>query len=180
MNKITLMLALVLGTFSVQASELGMTAEEAYAKTQGDTQVLLVDVRDPVEIMFIGSAEAADINIPFMLVDRSRYNTERNIFALDINPDFAQQVKDELTKRGLDETTEVITMCRSGSERGEPSAKVLLEAGLINARYVIHGFQGDAIKEGPQAGMRVLNGWQNPGLPWTRDLNPETIYRVDR
>lgn len=180
MNKITLMLALVLGTFSVQASELGMTAEEAYAKTQGDTQVLLVDVRDPVEIMFIGSAEAADINIPFMLVDRSRYNTERNIFALDINPDFAQQVKDELTKRGLDETTEVITMCRSGSERGEPSAKVLLEAGLINARYVIHGFQGDAIKEGPQAGMRVLNGWQNSGLPWTRDLNPETIYRVDR
>ncbi len=180
MNRLVLMLTMVFGVFTAQASELGITVEEAYAKTQQEKKVLLIDVRDPVEIMFIGSAEAADINIPFMLVDRSRYNTERNIFAMDINQNFAQQVKDELAKRGLDENTEVITMCRSGSERGEPSAKVLQEAGLANARYVIHGFQGDALKEGPQAGMRLQNGWQNSGLPWTRTLNPDKIYREDR
>jgi len=180
MNRFALILALVFGAFTAQAAELGITVEEAYAKTQQEKKVLLIDVRDPVEIMFIGSTEAADINIPFMLVDRSRYNAERNIFALDINQNFAQQVKDELAKRGLDEDTEVITMCRSGSERGEPSAKVLHDAGLVNARFVIHGFQGDPLKEGPQAGMRLLNGWQNSGLPWTRNLNPDKIFRVDR
>jgi len=180
MNRFALMLTLVFAAFAVQAGELGISAEEAYAKTQQEKKVLLIDVRDPVEIMFIGATDSADINIPFMLVDRSRYNTERNIFALDVNQNFAQMVKDELAKRGLDENTEVITMCRSGSERGEPSAKVLQEAGLANARYVIHGFQGDALKEGPQAGMRLQNGWQNSGLPWTRTLNPDKIYREDR
>ena len=167
--------------FSVQAVELAISAEEAYAKTQQTEQpVLLVDVRDPVEIMFIGFADAVDINIPFLLADRTQWNAERNIFVMERNPEFVAQIKAELTKRGLDENTEVITMCRSGSERGEPSAKVLREAGLINARFVVHGFQGDALSEGPQAGMRLKNGWQNSGLPWGRSLDADKIYRLDR
>lgn len=173
--------ALSLAVFSVQAVELAISAEDAYAKTQQTEQpVLLVDVRDPVEIMFVGFTDAVDVNIPFLLADRTQWNTERNIFSMTRNPQFAEQIKAELAKRGLDENTEVITMCRSGSERGEPSAKVLRDAGLPNALFVVHGFQGDPLKEGPQAGMRLQNGWQNSGLPWSRSLNPETIYRVDR
>ena len=172
---------LSLAVFSVQAIELAISADEAYAKTQQTEQpVLLVDVRDPVEIMFIGFTDAADINIPFLLADRSQWNAERNIFPMNRNPDFVEQIKAELAKRGLDENTEVITMCRSGSERGEPSAKVLREAGLVNARFIVHGFQGDALSEGPQAGMRLRNGWQNSGLPWGRNLNANKIYRLDR
>ena len=172
---------LSLAVFSVQAVELAISAEEAYAKTQQTEQpVLLVDVRDPVEIMFIGFTDAADVNIPFLLADRSQWNAERNIFPMNRNPEFVEQIKAELAKRGLDENTEVITMCRSGSERGEPSAKVLREAGLVNARFIVHGFQGDALSDGPQAGMRLRNGWQNSGLPWGRNLNADKIYRLDR
>ena len=172
---------LSLAVFSVQAVELAISAEEAYAKTQQTEQpVLLVDVRDPVEIMFIGFADAVDINIPFLLADRTQWNAERNIFPMEANPEFVEQIKAELAKRGLDENTEVITMCRSGSERGEPSAKVLREAGLVNARFVVNGFQGDALSEGPQAGMRLKNGWQNSDLPWSRSLNGEKMYRLDR
>lgn len=172
---------LSLAVFSVQAVELAISAEDAYAKTQQTEQlVLLVDVRDPVEIMFVGFTDAVDVNIPFMLVDRSQWNAERNIFPIKRNPEFVEQIKAELAKRGLDENTEVITMCRSGSERGEPSAKVLREAGLVNARFVVNGFQGDALSEGPQAGMRLKNGWQNSGLPWSRSLNGDKIYRLDR
>lgn len=172
---------LSLAVFSVQAVELAISAEDAYAKTQQTEQpVLLVDVRDPVEIMFVGFADAVDINIPFLLADRTQWNAERNIFRMNRNPEFVEQIKAELVKRGLDENTEVITMCRSGSERGEPSAKVLREAGLVNARFVVHGFQGDALSEGPQAGMRLQNGWQNSGLPWGRSLDADKIYRLDR
>src|SRR5690554_7637222 len=172
---------LSLAVFSVQAVELAISAEDAYAKTQQTEQpVLLVDVRDPVEIMFVGFADAVDVNIPFLLADRTQWNAERNIFPMNRNPEFVEQIKAELAKRGLDENTEIITMCRSGSERGEPSAKVLREAGLVNARFVVNGFQGDALKEGPQAGMRLKNGWQNSGLPWGRSLNGEKMYRLDR
>ena len=166
---------------SAQAVDIAVPAAEVHARTQqADQKMLFVDVRDPVEIMFIGFADAVDINIPFLLVDRTQWNAERNIFPMNRNPEFVEQIKAELVKRGLDENTEVITMCRSGSERGEPSAKVLREAGLVNARFVVHGFQGDALSEGPQAGMRLQNGWQNSGLPWGRSLNPDKIYRLDR
>ena len=172
---------LSLAVFSVQAVELAISAEDAYAKTQQtEERVLLVDVRDPIEIMFVGFADAVDVNIPFLMADRSQWNAERNIFSMERNPEFVAQIKAELAKRGWDENTEVITMCRSGSERGEPSAVVLREAGLPNARFVVNGFQGGAESEGPQAGMRVKNGWQNSGLPWSSKLNGEKIYRTDR
>ena len=181
MKRIFLAAAMGLASLGVYASEMGISAQEAYDRIQRqEKNVLLVDVRDPVEIMFVGSADAVDVNIPFLLVDRTRFNEERGIFALDMNEKFADMIKAELARRGMDETAEVITMCRSGSERGEPSAKVLRDAGLPNARFVVHGFQGDPLKEGPQAGMRLQNGWQNSGLPWSRSLDPDKIYRVDR
>lgn len=172
---------LLLMSLVVSAVELGISPEDAYAKTQQTQQkVLLVDVRDPVEIMFIGFTDAVDVNIPFLMVDRSKWNAERNIFDMSRNPQFVEQIKAELAKRGWDEKTEVITMCRSGSERGEPSAKVLREAGLVNARFVINGFQGSSQKEGPHAGKRLKNGWQNSGLPWGSKMNADKIHRSDR
>jgi len=89
-------------------------------------------------------------------------------------------VKLQLAKRGLSSDAEIITMCRSGSERGEPSAAFLRENGFANARYVVNGFQGAALKDGPQAGFRLQNGWQNSGLPWSAKMNPEKIHRIDR
>ena len=172
---------LSVAVFSVQAVELAISATDAYAKTQQTKhRVLLVDVRDPVEIMFVGFTDAVDINIPFLIADRTQWNAERSIFPMERNPEFVAQIKAELAKRGWDEKTEVITMCRSGSERGEPSALVLREAGLPNARFVVNGFQGDALNDGPHAGMRLKNGWQNSDLPWGRSLNADKIYRLDR
>ena len=52
--------------------------------------------------------------------------------------------------------------------------------GFPNARFVVNGFQGSAIKEGPQAGFRTQNGWQNSGLPWSPKMNPEKMYRLDK
>lgn len=178
-----LLLAAIIGfaSLAVHAADIGISAQDVYAKIQqGERNVLFVDVRDPVEIMFVGSTEAAHANVPFLLVDRTQWDAERNIFRLYRNPDFVQQIKLELARRGLGADAEIITLCRSGSERGEPSAAFLRENGFPNARFVIHGFQGAAVKEGPQAGMRLLNGWQNSGLPWSAKMNPEKIHRIDR
>jgi len=166
--------------FGVHASDMGISAEDTYLKIQqADENVLLVDVRDPVEIMFVGFSDAVHANVPFLMVDRNQWNEERGVFRLYQNPDFVADIKAELDKRGLGADAEIITMCRSGSERGEPSAAFLRENGFPNARFVINGFQGGAIKEGPQAGFRLQNGWQNSGLPWSAKMNPEKIYRTD-
>jgi rhodanese-related sulfurtransferase len=123
--------------------ELGISARETHEKVQGGAPgVLFVDVRDPVEIMFIGFTDSAHANIPYLMVDRAQWDDKRGVFRLYQNPDFVAQIKAELARRGLGADAEIITMCRSGSERGEPSARFLRDNGFPNARYVVNGFQG--------------------------------------
>lgn len=175
---VSALFALGLAT-SAQAEEaLSLTPEEVYEMTQeqGD-DMLFIDVRDPVEIMFIGFTDSVDRNIPFQLVDRTRWNDDKDVFAMDINENFTAQIDEALAEKGLDRDTLIITMCRSGSARGKPSADYLLEHGFTNVKYVDNGFQGGSVKEGEKKGFRVQNGWQNSGLPWSSKANPEKIYR---
>lgn len=180
MKKITLMLISLFIFSTAQASALGLSPQETYdlVNEQGD-QLLFIDVRDPVEIMFIGSTKVVDANIPFMQANRESWDHDNNRFRMERNQDFAQQVEAALNEKGLDRNATVITMCRSGSERGEPSARYLKEQGFTDVRYVVKGFQGDPKSDGEQAGMRVVNGWQNSGLPWSRQMDADTIYRVN-
>ena len=181
MKRLLIAAAIGLAALTAQAADMAISAADTYAKIQqGERNVLFIDVRDPVEIMFVGFADAVHANVPFMMVDRTQWNAEKGVFRLYRNPDFINHVKLQLAKRGLSADAEIITMCRSGSERGEPSAAFLRENGFPNARYVVNGFQGGALKEGPQAGFRLQNGWQNSGLPWSATMNADKIHRVDR
>jgi rhodanese-related sulfurtransferase len=167
---------------SAQASDIsGISPKATYELVQQKPdEVLFIDVRDPIEIMFIGFTDEVDLNIPYLMVDRSQWDAKKNRFRLYQNPDFAAQVEQALLQRGLDKQATVITMCRSGSERGLPSAEFLRTHGFPNATYMINGFQGDSIKAGEKIGFRIQNGWQNSGLPWSAKPNPDKIYRIDR
>jgi rhodanese-related sulfurtransferase len=178
MKRLLIAAALGLASLGAQAVEIGVTAKEIYQRIQRQEENLLfVDVRDPVEIMFVGFTDAVHVNVPYLLVDRNAWDDQRSIYKTEQNPKFIAEIRAELNKRGLDDNAEIVTMCRSGSERGKPSAEFLRANGFPNARYVLNGFQGSAIKEGPQAGFRLLNGWQNSDLPWSPKMNPEKMYR---
>lgn len=178
MKHLLLAATLSLCSLTAQAVEIAVTAEEVHTRiTQQDSKLLFVDVRDPVEIMFVGFTDAVHTNVPYLLVDRRAWDEQRGTYQVNQNPRFLDEIRAELNKRDLDENTEIITLCRSGSERGEPSAAFLRANGFPNARYVIAGFQGAALKEGPQAGMRLQNGWQNSDLPWSPKMNPQKMYR---
>ncbi len=163
-----------------QAPDIGITAQDTYAKVQqADARVLFVDVRDPVEVMFVGFSDAVHINVPYLMVDRQAWDDQRGVYKLTQNENFVAQIKSALDQRGLGADAEIITLCRSGSERGEPSAAFLRANGFPNARFVINGFQGAPLKDGSQAGLRIQNGWQNAGLPWSMKMNPAKMYRTD-
>ena len=160
--------------------EYAVSAEEAFSliEEEGD-RILFLDVRDPVEIMFVGATNLVDANVPFLLVDRQRWNPKSGTFFLERNPAFVRQVASALETKGLDRDARIITMCRSGSSRGRPSAEFLRDNGFPGALYIEHGFQGDRAGEGPMAGRRVVNGWQNSGLPWESKMDPGKIFRPD-
>ncbi len=178
MKHLLLAATLSLCSLTAQAMDIAVSAEEVHQRvTQQAANLLFVDVRDPVEIMFVGFTDSVHVNVPYLLVDRSAWDEQRGTYRITQNPNFLTEIRAELKKRGLDERAEIITLCRSGSERGEPSAAFLRANGFPNARYVVAGFQGAALKDGPQAGMRLQNGWQNSGLPWSPKMNPQKMYR---
>jgi len=155
---------------------LYLTAREAYEMKQamGDA-VLFVDVREPVEIMFTGYTDVIDVNVPFLLVNPSKWNPKKSVLAMEPNPDFAAGVMTALEVRGLDKATPVILMCRSGGTRGAPSARALEGFGLEHVYVVVDGFEGSTSKDDPNGPWRRVNGWKNSGLPWSHRLNPGKI-----
>lgn len=158
------------------ADDLALSATEVHKRvTGGEEDILFVDVRDPAEIHFVGFTDAVDVNIPFKRIDLTAWNDEKGVFAMPKNRDFAEQVAAALEARGMDRSDTVVTMCRSGSTRGKPSAEHLLENGFESVHYVRHGFQGDRMEEGQLAGRRLKNGWQNSDLPWSGSLNREKM-----
>ena len=158
---------------------LYLTAKEAFdlKKAKGD-KVFFVDVRDPVEIMFTGFTDIVDVNVPFLQANRNKWNSKKSVLLMERNPDFAPGIARTLKAKGLDTDTPIILMCRSGGTRGAPSAKALVNQGYKAVYVVVDGFEGGALKEGPQKNWRLKDGWKNSGLPWSYKLNKNKIYQA--
>ncbi len=152
---------------------LYVDSREAFAmkQAQGD-KVLLVDVRDPVEIMFTGFAPAVDVVVPFMIANRAKWNEQRSVYQVEKNPRFEADLAKALAARGLSQDTPILLMCRSGGERGAPSAQELWGKGYGKVYVVTDGFEGDTVKDGERRNWRLVDGWKNSGLPWS--------YRLDK
>ncbi|TQV82347.1 sulfurtransferase [Denitrobaculum tricleocarpae] len=147
-------------------------------KMAQDDQVLFVDVREPIEIMFTGFTDVVDVNIPFLIANRSKWHPSKPNFAMEKNPNFEPAIARALQVRGLSKETPVILMCRSGGTRGAPSALALEGKGYSRVYVVVDGFEGGSIKEGPRKNWRLQDGWKNAGLPWSYKLNQEKMYFV--
>jgi rhodanese-related sulfurtransferase len=157
---------------------LYVDAKEAYAMKTGSegAGMLLVDVRDPVEIMFTGFTDVVDVNIPYLLNDRPNWNEKKSVFAMKVNPDFEARIAQALEARGLTREAPVILMCRSGGERGAPSARMLEGKGYRQVYVVVDGFEGRTMKDGERKHWRLVDGWKNSGLPWSYTLNKSKMY----
>lgn len=157
--------------------ELYLNAREAYEmKTDQGEQVLFVDVRDPIEIMFTGYTDVVDVNVPFLLANRNRWNEKKPKYAMEPNQHFESGIAEALAARGLDKNSPIILMCRSGGTRGAPSAKALDGKGYKSVYVVVDGFEGGSIKAGERKNWRQVNGWKNSGLPWSYSLNKDKLY----
>jgi rhodanese-related sulfurtransferase len=152
--------------------KLYVDSKEAFAmKSEQGGKVLLVDVRDPVEIMFTGFAPAVDVVVPFMVANRGKWNEQRSVYQVEKDPNFETNIAKALEARGLSKDTPILLMCRSGGERGAPSAKELWGKGYSKVYVVTDGFEGDTVKAGDKKNWRLVDGWKNSGLPWSYTLD---------
>jgi rhodanese-related sulfurtransferase len=152
--------------------KLYVDSKEAFAMKQAQGgKVLLVDIRDPIEIMFTGFAPTVDVVVPFMSPNLTKWNEKKSVYQVERDPAFADKIAKALSDRGLGKDTPILLMCRSGGERGAPSAKELWDKGYSSVYVVVDGFEGETIKDGPQKNWRLVNGWKNSGLPWGYTLD---------
>jgi len=156
-----------------------LSAKEAYdVKIKNGTKVLMIDVRTPAEIEYVGIADQVDLNIPYMLDDYSSWDSQKSRFLMKPNSAFTMNVEDAIKARGLTRADIIICICRSG-DRSSVAATLLNYAGYTNVYSVYDGFEGDMGKEVANAGRRIINGWKNDGLPWGYSLTKERVYFID-
>ena len=90
---------------------------------------------------------------------------------MEINADFEAGIAKALAAHNLTKESPILLMCRSGGERGAPSAKMLEGKGYTQVYVVTDGFEGGTVKEGDKKNWRLVDGWKNSGLPWGYTLN---------
>ena len=154
---------------------LYVTAKEAYDLWQADPEnVKILDVRTPEEYVFTGHAPMA-WNIPFAVLAYD-WSEERQGFPWELNKGFVEAVLEQFDR---DDT--ILVSCRSGG-RAAMAIDKLAEAGFTHAYNVLDGMEGSRISDPDSVfdGMRMRNGWKNSGLPWTYELDPESMLLPER
>ena len=158
--------------------QLYLTPQDAYEIMRKDAaHTLFLDVRTRAEAMYVGMPTIADALVPYvehpeMMTD---WDERRHMYSLMANSDFLPEAESRLKAKGLTKADRVILICRSG-DRSARAADLLANAGYTQVYSITDGFEGDAAKEGPKAGQRVVNGWKNAGLPWSYKLEKQKRY----
>lgn len=155
---------------------LYLTPQEAYASIQRNPAgVLFVDIRTPVEVEYVGWSNLADKNIPYLLDDMSAWDERKQELRQRPNTDFIPRLEATLKAKGLDASSPIILMCRSGN-RSAKAADEMAKHGYPQVYSIVEGFEGDKAKAGVNKGKRTVNGWKNAGLPWSYTLEKDKIH----
>lgn len=157
-----------------------LTSQEVYDfKTKDANKTLLVDIRTPYELQFVGYANAIDGNVPYLTYDFSGWDDKTGEYKRNFNSGFVGQVEDLMKKAGLSgKDARIILMCRSG-DRSAKAADLMAKSGYSNVWSAIEGFEGDKAKDGDNKGKRTVNGWKNANLPWTYSLDKNKAFFLD-
>ncbi len=147
---------------------LYLSPKGAFKALKQNPKIVFIDVRDPIEVSFVGHALGTDKNIPLAFASHE-FSPELGRYKMKENPNLLAEVKNLIDREGVTKKDPIFVACRSGGRSGKVARK-LIKAGYTNVWNLVEGFEGDKNEKG----ARTLNGWRNAGLPWTYKI-PETM-----
>jgi rhodanese-related sulfurtransferase len=146
----------------VDASEVvhieDVPVEEVWAKLKSDAKSVLVDVRTRAEWTFVGVPDLAPIGKQVLPIEWQSFPDNR------VDPAFVERLREGLKIRGVDRSSELFFICRSGG-RSQMAARAASAAGYSRCRNVAEGFEGP-LDSNRQRGQ--VAGWKAKGLPWVQ------------
>ncbi len=150
-----------------------LTAKEAYGELQKNgAKSLFIDVRTQYELEYVGYTKMIDKNIPVVFKTDKKWDKKKSRFSRILNKNFVNDVKKALKEKGLNKSSHIIFICRSGS-RSVYTSKLMAKAGYMNVSNIVDGFEGGKDKKSKH---RTVNGWKNAGNPWTYKLDKSKMY----
>ncbi|MDT8342808.1 MAG: rhodanese-like domain-containing protein [Thermohalobaculum sp.] len=158
-----------------KATPLGLylTPHDAHAALSADPSIVFIDVRDPIEVAFVGHAAGMDANIPVKIATH-RFVADKGTYAMEDNAQFVAEARALVAREGRTAADPVFVMCRSGGRSAE-AARALIDAGFTNVWSLVEGFEGDS---DAASGHRDTNGWRNAGLPWSYKLTAAQAWQA--
>jgi len=153
-------------------------AHQMITKPEG-REIVLIDVRDGVEIKFTGYTKMTDIHVPWKIIDSNKWDDKKQSYGGHRNANFSDKLQTQLDKMGVSKKAHLIFMCRSGSTRSAPAADIFFDKGYANVYTMVDGFEGGKAKDGTHNGARIVNGWKNAGLPWGWKLEKDVMYGIN-
>lgn len=123
-----------------------------------------IDVRDPIEITFVGHPAGLDKIIPFRVASH-KIDKKTGQYRMISNPKVIADFEALLKHKKKTKDDPLFLSCRSGS-RSVAVARLLIKKGFSNIWNLTEGFEGDKNTNG----VRSKNGWSNAGLPWNYKL----------
>ena len=126
-----------------------VSATEAYQGLQEDSTAILVDVRTPAELSYVGLPALDSIG--------------KGVALIQWHPEITQdQLVNALGSAGAAAETPLYFLCRSGA-RSLNAAVLATHGGYTNAYNVSGGFEGPLDHDGHRGSVA---GWKAEGLPW--------------
>lgn len=151
---------------------LYLTPKEAFEAISANPNIVMIDVRDPIQISFVGHPKTMDGNIPLRTVSR-KFNTKSGKYEMTANPNFVIEVDALMKRLGYSKNDPVFVTCRSGP-RSAVAARLLHKAGYNNVWNLVEGFEGSI---DPKSGARSKNGWRNSELPWSYKISATAAWQ---
>ncbi len=151
---------------SSKTTKLGLylSPAAAHQALQDNPEILFVDVRDPIEISFVGHPHGLDKIIPLQVATHM-VSPQTGQYHLRGNPDVVSDFEALLARKSKTKDDPIFLTCRSGN-RSAVAAGMLIAQGYTNVWNLTEGFEGDRAPDG----SRSRNGWRNHGLPWAYKL----------
>lgn len=135
-----------------------VSVEEAWQRLASDPASVLIDVRTRAEWAFVGLPDLSSIGKQPILLEWQQFPTNL------VDQDFAQRLKELLGQAGVEQSAELLFLCRSGG-RSLMAARVMVGAGYTRCRNVAHGFEGGL---DPTRHRGQVDGWKARDLPWVQ------------
>ncbi|KAB7886114.1 rhodanese-like domain-containing protein [Poseidonibacter ostreae] len=155
---------------------LYVSGSEAGKYLNANKNAILVDVRSPSELLFIGAANRMDIHVPLMTIDDSKYNKKFGSYDVKKNKYAIDEIVYELNKKSVKKDEAIFITCRSGSSRAAPVVNALAKKGFTNVWTLIDGYEGGKAKSGNFKGERVVDGWLHSNLEWSWKVPSEKLW----